>query len=125
MLKPTEDQRIPTREEDSPREDQHQYIKGEARRGCWCVCKGGLFYSRGNGGIHAVQTNRDITGDVLIEISDETIPVMIRHTYRHTYTEITYKYIINIDCIVLHLQDGTKICKMGLIKAGPISEGLE
>ena len=38
--------------EDSPREDQHQYIKEEDRRGLGCACKVGLFYSRGNGEIH-------------------------------------------------------------------------
>ena len=57
--------------EDSPREDKHQYIKGEDRRGSRSVCKGGCMLAWGN--TFPVQTNGEITGEVLIEVDDETM----------------------------------------------------
>ena len=39
--------------EDSPREDQSQYIIGEDGEGHRSVCKGGLFHSHGHEEIHS------------------------------------------------------------------------
>ena len=78
--------------EDSTREVQRQYSRGEGRRGHRCTHKGRLFDSCRNGKYIPVQTNREITGEVLIKISDKTILVLVR-------SEIIYNIKKKLGCI--------------------------
>ena len=59
-------------------EDQHQHIAGEARRGHGSICKVYLFNSRRDGEIYpCIQTVCEITGEVVIEPSDKTVPGLV------------------------------------------------
>ena len=81
--------------EDTTGEDKHQCIKGEVRRGHRSICTRGVFYPRipaGMGKYIPVQTNRGITGDVLIEINDKTVTGLI-------LLEIVYNVKKKLGCI--------------------------
>ena len=59
--------------------DQHQYGTGEVRRGCGSICKKILVqFPQGRESTYSpVQTSHEIKGEVLIKISDKTIPGLV------------------------------------------------